>query len=590
MTALRQKRQKIVELTILTAIVVLLQLVGNTIHIGEYSISLILLPIVLGAVQCGPGGGAWLGIVFGAVLVLTGETDAYLAISHFLTILSVLLRGAGTGFLSGIIYKKAAKRNRDLAIILTSIAVPLLNSSLFIILLLICFYDFLASAMGSGNVLSGLLSAVVSINFLIELAGNMVLAPILIRLADLPEKRIPEHTAAERRIGMRLATRLIIAVILLGVIICIVSAGSSFRSFRASLEKQYDDDYQIEDMESTMRRSITASIVTTVCIEVIFITLYYYYISYMLIKPIGSISNEVSRFIESDNSPCTSIQGINTRDEIRLLAEDIVKMEQDIGIYIDHIRTVTAEQERIVTELSIATKIQADMLPNTFPAFPDRKEFDIFASMKPARKVGGDFYDFFMPDDDHLALVIADVSDKGVPAALFMVVTKTLLKNQATFTLSPKQILETVNNQLCENNKSRMFVTVWICIFEISTGRCVAANAGHEYPAIRKNGGAFELIEDEHGFVLGGIRDSRYEEYEFLLEKGDTLFVYTDGVTEAADSEEEIFETDRMLEALNRNGEAAPSGLIGNVTAAISDFVGEAEQFDDITMLCIKRT
>jgi len=591
MTANRQKWQKIVELTILTAVVVLLQLVGNKIHIGEYSISLILLPIVLGAIQCGPAGGAWLGLVFGTVLILTGETDAYLAISPFLTILSVLLRGALTGLLSGIIYKAAAKKNRDLAVILTAVSVPLLNSSLFVILLLIFFYDILAAAMGSGNVLSGLISTVVSINFLIELAGNMVLAPILIRLVNLLEKQVPERAAASRKVGIRLATRLIIAVILLGVTICIVSARSSFRGFQASIEKQnYDDDYQIEDMESTVRRSITTSIVTMVCIEVIFITLYFYYISYMLIKPIGFISNEVSRFIESENSPCTVIQGVNTHDEIQLLAEDIVKMEQDIGIYIDHIKTVTAEQERIGTELSIATKIQADMLPSVFPAFPERKDFDIFASMTPARKVGGDFYDFFMLDDDRIALVIADVSDKGVPAALFMVVAKTLLKNQALFTGSPKKILEIVNNQLCENNKSRMFVTVWLCIFEISTGRCVAANAGHEYPAIRKNNGAFELIEDEHGFVLGGIRNSGYDEYEFRLEKGDTLFVYTDGVTEAADSEGEFFETDRMLEALNRNGAAAPSELIGNVTAAIRDFVGEAEQFDDITMLCVKRT
>lgn len=168
----------------------------------------------------------------------------------------------------------------------------------------------------------------------------------------------------------------------------------------------------------------------------------------------------------------------------------------------------------------MATQIQSSMLPCIFPAFPERGEFDVYASMTPAKEVGGDFYDFFLVDEDHLALVIADVSGKGVPAALFMVIAKTLLKNRAQMGASPKEILETVNNQLCENNDAEMFVTVWLGIYEISTGRVTAANAGHEYPAIRRKGGAFELFRDKHGFVLAGMENMRYREYEFTLADG----------------------------------------------------------------------
>ena len=228
------------------------------------------------------------------------------------------------------------------------------------------------------------------------------------------------------------------------------------------------------------------------------------------------------------------------------------------------------------------------MLPRIFPAFPERTEFDIFASMDPAKEVGGDFYDFFLIDEDHLALVIADVSGKGVPAALFMVISKTLLKNQALMKKAPKDILTEVNGQLCENNDAQMFVTVWLGIYEISTGKLTAANAGHEYPAIRRADGKFELYRDKHGFVLAGMENIKYRQYELQLNAGDTLFVYTDGVAEAADSSNELFGTDRMTEALNREPDAEPQKLICNVNEKIAEFVGEADQFDDITMLAIK--
>ena len=216
-------------------------------------------------------------------------------------------------------------------------------------------------------------------------------------------------------------------------------------------------------------------------------------------------------------------------DEIGALAVSFRNMMNELDDYMANLAAVTADKERIATELNVATQIQASMLPCIFPAFPGRREFDVYATMTPAKEVGGDFYDFFLVDDDHLALVIADVSGKGVPAALFMVIAKTLLKNAAQTGLSPKAVLEKVNNQLCENNEAEMFVTVWLGIYEISTGKLTAANAGHEYPAVRHENGKFELFKDRHGFVLAGMEGARYREYELELKAGDTLFVYTDG-------------------------------------------------------------
>ncbi len=243
------------------------------------------------------------------------------------------------------------------------------------------------------------------------------------------------------------------------------------------------------------------------------------------------------------------------------------------------------DKQRIGAELNVATQIQADMLPRIFPAFPDRNEFDLFASMHPAKEVGGDFYDFFLVDDDHIALVMADVSGKGVPAALFMVIAKTLIKNQAQLGKSPAEILKNVNEQLCEGNEAELFVTVWLAIIEISTGRGVAANAGHEHPTIRRADGLYELVEYRHSAAVATVEGIRFREHSFELHPGDRLFVYTDGVPEATDAHNVLFGNERMLAALNSDPEAAPEQLLRNVRAAIDAFVGDAPQFDDITML-----
>ena len=280
---------------------------------------------------------------------------------------------------------------------------------------------------------------------------------------------------------------------------------------------------------------------------------------------------------------------VHTGDELEDLQKSMADMEENINDTMLRLKKVTAEQERMEAELSIATQIQVGTLPHTFPAFPDRKEFDIYASMSPAKEVGGDFYDYFLIDEDHLGLVIADVSGKGISAALFMVNAKAMIQNQAmTDGRHPAEILKKVNAGLIEQNEADMFVTVWLAILTISTGEVVYVNAGHEYPAIRKNGELFRAEKDVHSSPVAIIEFIRYKEGSFRLVPGETVFCYTDGVTEANNSENALFGMERMLEALNADPDADPKTLTENVENAVERFVCGEPQFDDTTMLCIK--
>ena len=252
-------------------------------------------------------------------------------------------------------------------------------------------------------------------------------------------------------------------------------------------------------------------------------------------------------------------------------------------------KQLAEKNARIGTELQLATRIQADILPNLFPAFPDRTDVDLYASMAPAREVGGDFYDYFLIDPNHLGLVVADVSGKGIPAALFMMASKILVKNcaMAQSDPNPARVLEVVNDQICSNNREEMFVTMWFGILDLTTGILTAANAGHEYPAIRHPGGVYELYKDRHGFVIGGMEGLKYRSYEIRMEAGSRLFLYTDGLPEATDGAENMFGTERMLAALNTDPGASPERVLQNMRSAVNEFVGGAEQFDDLTMLCV---
>lgn len=332
---------------------------------------------------------------------------------------------------------------------------------------------------------------------------------------------------------------------------------------------------------------VSHSVLSMLVVTVLCLAVYVHILYRSIIAPINLIAAEASSFVKEENQVSTELQKIHTGDEIQTLSETLLQMEKDINHYIDNLTKVTAEKERISAELNVATQIQADMLPGIFPAFPGRQEFDIFATMNPAKEVGGDFYDFFLTDPDHLALVVADVSGKGIPAALFMVISKTLIKNQAQMGASPKEILEAVNDQLCENNEAEMFVTVWLGILQISTGLLTAVNAGHEYPILKK-GGAYEMLNDPHGFVMGVMPGMKYQEYEIRMQRGDSIYVYSDGAPDAVNPEEEQFERERLLASLNKNPDAAPVELLGQVKGDIDRFVGEAAQFDDITMLCMR--
>ena len=236
-------------------------------------------------------------------------------------------------------------------------------------------------------------------------------------------------------------------------------------------------------------------------------------------------------------------------------------------------------------ELGVATKIQANMLPNNFPYLPERTEFDLYASMSPAKDVGGDFYDFFMVDDTHLAMVIADVSGKGIPAALFMMRSKASIRSLAETGSSPGEIFYKVNNLLCEGNDADMFVTAWIGIVDLTTGEVCCANAGHEYPVLKRVDGSYEIVMDRHGLPLAAMEEMWYTEYYLTLGPGDKLFLYTDGVPEAINENEEQYGTNRMLAALNTVMDEPMENTLFAVRNDMSSFVGKADQFDDITML-----
>lgn len=344
--------------------------------------------------------------------------------------------------------------------------------------------------------------------------------------------------------------------------------------------------------QTLVRNGITVgvSIVVLASISLIFTFLW---LRRRIIRPIVGLELAASSFITSSrntqdpeelvyNSP-----EIRTQDEMELLSDALVGMTEDMKRYMRTLITETAEKERIGAELNVATQIQANMLPRIFPAFPERKEFDIYASMDPAKEVGGDFYDFFLADDDHLAMVIADVSGKGVPAALFMAISKALIKNRTLMGGSPAEILRDVNNQLCEGNDAGLFITVWLAILQISTGKGMAANAGHEHPALRRKGEGYELVKYRHSMAVATVEGISFREHEFELHPGDTLFVYTDGVPEATNANKEMFGTDRMLAALNEDADAVPADVLKQVRRAVDGFVKDAEQFDDLTMLVL---
>lgn len=344
-------------------------------------------------------------------------------------------------------------------------------------------------------------------------------------------------------------------------------------------------DFDVRDVSRNVASFLR--VISAVSLLVMFLCMFLYYRYYLetLVRPLEELYRGVEGMVSGLESGKALEFHIDTGDEIEDLAKRFEEIYRETRGYMSRLTQMTAERERVGTELALASKIQADMLPTVFP---EREDLDIFALMDPAKEVGGDFYDFFYVDRDHLAIVIADVSGKGVPASLFMMMTKILIKNSAELGFSPRQIMTKANETICSNNDEGMFVTVWLGILDLVSGHLVAVNAGHEMPALRRPGGEFELYEDPHDFVVGGLEGEDYEGYEIDLERGSTLFMYTDGVVETQNVGEELFGEERMLAALNVEPEASAEDQIRRVRAAADAFAGDAAQSDDMTMLALR--
>ena len=330
------------------------------------------------------------------------------------------------------------------------------------------------------------------------------------------------------------------------------------------------------------------SVVFVAIITFLLSGIYFFYTKRNILKPIDLLHRAAGRMVENLEEDQVQEIDIHTGDEIEELASAFMQMNLEVKEYIKKLYLVTAEKERIGAELDVAAHIQSSMLPCIFPPFPDRHEFDIYATMTPAKEVGGDFYDFFMVDERHLAIVMADVSGKGVPAALFMVIGKTLIKDHTQPGADLGTVFSEVNDILCTSNSEGMFITAFEGVLDLVTGELRFVNAGHEIPFISRAEGAFEPHKIRAGFVLAGMEGLRYRAGVMELMPGDKLFQYTDGVTEATSAAKELYGMERLQNVLASVSDKAPQEILPAVKTDIDHFVGTAPQFDDITMLCLE--
>lgn len=343
----------------------------------------------------------------------------------------------------------------------------------------------------------------------------------------------------------------------------------------------------IQEFVIARHKYMTVVIFVELFFALVFIVFFSGFFNLHFIKPVVTITRETDHFASYGGEPSEELLKINHHDELGILAHSLHQMECDVNRNIKEITELTAEKQQMATELTIATKIQSGMLPKKYPAFPERTDFDLFATMEPAKEVGGDLYDYLMIDDDHLMIVVGDVSGKGIPAALFMAIAKTLLNSHAEQGLTPSEIFEAINSQLCRSNGMEMFVTCWLGILTLSNGELCFVNAGHPFPVLLREGES-SFVEAKPNLMLAGMDGIPYVEHTVKLQKGDTILVYTDGVTEASNAQQELFGDERLLTAVKTCQNLSAPDFIKQVRTHINAFVAGAEQFDDITMLAVK--
>lgn len=364
-----------------------------------------------------------------------------------------------------------------------------------------------------------------------------------------------------------------------------VSAWAPVVDSKGNLVAMVEADYYLTEVQQKTRELVLVATAIMVAGMVISLLILLYANNRMLTKPLGKVTEVMASY--RDGEVHLPEGGIQTGDEIQDVYETFVQMVEKIDVYVQNLTKVTAEKERISTELNVATQIQADMLPNIFPAFPDRDEIDIYAFMQPAKEVGGDFYDFFWIDQKRMAFLIADVSGKGVPAALFMVIAKTIIKNNAMMGLPIEKVFEEVNNQLCEGNVESFFVTSWMGILDVQTGKVEYVNAGHNIPLRLKKDGV-EWVHSSPDLVLAAMEGMPYTKVELQLQPGERLLLYTDGVTESVNVALEAYGEERLEQLVAETDTMSVKETVNYIKDHVESFAGEAEQFDDITLLVME--
>ena len=332
--------------------------------------------------------------------------------------------------------------------------------------------------------------------------------------------------------------------------------------------------------EAALSRNVSVGVTTAMQIMVfaaLFIMVFML-VKRLVVNNIYQINDSLSAITEGRLDTVVNVRSHVEFDEL----------SNDINATVDTLKRYIADAAaRIDAELTFAKAIQYSALPSVFPPYPGRKEFDIHAAMFTAKEVGGDFYDFYFLNEDTLAFLIADVSGKGIPAAMFMMQSKTLLKSCAESGMSVEAVFTTANAKLCEGNEAGMFVTAWMGLLNVKTGQLTFANAGHNPPLLRRADGSFEYLKSRAGFVLAGMEGIRYRKNELQLNPGDQIYLYTDGVTEAMDAAQTLYSEQRLLNLLNTHHGACAQAICEAVKADVDAFVGKAEQFDDMTMLCL---